>query len=73
MRSRLRGRDLQPVAAGQSSVAPEGQPISDSRLTADRLLEIRTRLATGFYDRPSVHGAIAEEILRCGDVLPSPR
>lgn len=37
-----------------------------------RMLEVQLRIATGFYERPSVLRATAERILQEGDLPPTP-
>ena len=46
-----------------------GTPAADRSATPEKLLEVRLRIAAGFYDRPGVRAITAERILDAGDVM----
>jgi len=56
------GKDFQRLAAYLTRFGP------GPGLDRERLLEIRLRIASGFYDRRGVYLTSAEKILQAGDV-----
>jgi len=68
MKSDSAGRKARPDAAWERMAAYLSRYGADGQMDPHRALEIRLRIASGFYDRRGVHLAAAERMLRSGDV-----
>ncbi len=69
----LPGHILHSISASAEDPASPARVGNNDAITCQRLLEIRLRIAGGFYERRGVRLAVAERLIRSGKILPAAR